>query len=261
MGLNSSGALVVWIPIGACPAGPTAPVGGYWDSPAPRLEGAVVAALAASGAASYACSGPHLSPGGEHGGGSSSCRAANSLVRASVVGLRLPDALASWDTDGDEVVIFQDPVTFQEVSMDFSQEEWAQLAPAQKILYQDVMLENYRNLTSVGYHLRKPRLLTQRELRTRKRRLLQDTCADQNSQLKTQETTAGRNKVWEKPLTGRKGAPAQPRKKSYEQSLCGKAIRRNPDLTTKRNYTGAKRDERKECGEAFSYPSFLGVHV
>ncbi|MXQ84036.1 hypothetical protein E5288_WYG002372 [Bos mutus] len=56
-----------------------------------------------------------------------------------------------------------------------------------------------------GYHLRRPRLLTQEELRTRKRRLLQDTCADQNSQLKTKETTAERNKVWEKPFTGRKG--------------------------------------------------------
>ncbi|KAJ1060699.1 hypothetical protein K5549_016113, partial [Capra hircus] len=112
-------------------------------------------------------------------------------------------ALASWDTDGDEPVMFQDPVTFEEVLVDFSQDEWAQLASAQKILYQDVMLENYRNLTSVGYHLRKPRLLTQEELRTRKRRLLQDTCADQNSQLKTKETTAERNKVGEKPFTGR----------------------------------------------------------
>ncbi|KAM7241897.1 hypothetical protein CapIbe_006368 [Capra ibex] len=157
--------------------------------------------------------------------------------------------------------MFQDPVTFEEVSVDFSQDEWAQLASAQKILYQDVMLENYRNLTSVGYHLRKPRLLTQEELRTRKRRLLQDTCADQNSQLKTKETTAERNKVGEKPFTGRKRAPTQARKKSHEHSLCGKAIRRNPDLSTKRNYTGVKRVERKECGEAFSYPSFLGVHV
>ncbi|XP_065773804.1 zinc finger protein 177-like isoform X2 [Muntiacus reevesi] len=155
----------------------------------------------------------------------------------------------------------EDPVTFQEVLVDFSQEEWAQLAPAQKILYQDMMLENCRNLTSVGYHLCKPRLLTQGELRTRKRRFLQDTCADQNSQLKTKETTAGRNKVWEKPFTGRKGAPAQPRRKSHEHSLCGKVIRRNPGLATRRNYTGAEREEREECGEAFGYPSFLWVHV
>ncbi|XP_065773805.1 zinc finger protein 891-like isoform X3 [Muntiacus reevesi] len=101
-------------------------------------------------------------------------------------------------------------------------------------------------------------------------RLLQDlniifavssTTTYQNSQLKTKETTAGRNKVWEKPFTGRKGAPAQPRRKSHEHSLCGKVIRRNPGLATRRNYTGAEREEREECGEAFGYPSFLWVHV
>ncbi|XP_060224128.1 zinc finger protein 2-like isoform X4 [Meriones unguiculatus] len=43
----------------------------------------------------------------------------------------------------------RDSVTYDDVNVIFTREEWALLDPSQKSLYENVMLETYKNLTAI----------------------------------------------------------------------------------------------------------------
>lgn len=47
-------------------------------------------------------------------------------------------------------LLFQAKVTFEDVAVFLSQDEWDRLGPAQRGLYRHVMMETYGNVVSVG---------------------------------------------------------------------------------------------------------------
>ncbi|XP_027290682.1 zinc finger protein 431-like isoform X1 [Cricetulus griseus] len=48
----------------------------------------------------------------------------------------------------------ENAVTYDDVRVNFTPDEWAILDPFQKNLYKEVMLDTYKNLTDIGYNLK-----------------------------------------------------------------------------------------------------------
>ncbi|XP_007477757.2 zinc finger protein 420 [Monodelphis domestica] len=129
-------------------------------------------------------------------------------------------------------------MTFKDVAVEFTSEEWGCLKPFQKKLYRDVMLENYRNLVSLGFTVSKPDVICR--LERKKASWMPEADVPRSSSAKIKG-------LIEDDL--------------YECSECGKAFRKKRELTVhKKIHAGKCLYECKECKKTYRFISALKRH-
>ncbi|KAM6472355.1 zinc finger and SCAN domain-containing protein 25-like isoform 1-T5 [Liasis olivaceus] len=163
-------------------------------------------------------------------------------------------------------------VSFEEVAVYFSEEEWAQLDPHQKALHGEVMLENSRTVASLGTQRTFP-LTPRKRMNTGGKPYKCMECGKIFSK-SSNLTSHKRIHTGEKPYTCLECGKSFSRsssfsahkrihtgEKPYECMECGKRFSESSHLIAhKRIHTGEKPYECIECGKSFSQSSSFAAH-
>ncbi|ERE87998.1 ceruloplasmin [Cricetulus griseus] len=179
--------------------------------------------------------------------------------------------------------MIEDAVTYSDVHVDFTLEEWALLHPSQKNLYKDVMLETYTNLAAIGYKWEDHKIEEHCQSSRRHERHERSHTGEKPSEY-TQCVKAfpcHSHLQWHKIIhTGEKPSEViqygeafacqislrthkrtHTGEKPYECNHCGQAFACLKSLQThKRKHTGEKPYECNQCGKAYAQHSSLQTH-